>query len=80
MYGSLGIGSEQSQNAGERVYRLEQFNQRRVFQIAMGDFHTLVLASGCNCTDPVSSDGQCQGMFDCNGGADLYCYGFNVHG
>jgi len=44
----------------------------------MGDFHTLVLASGCNCTDPIND--ACQGKLDCNGGADLYAWGFNIHG
>lgn len=78
MYGSLGIGTEDSQEFGERVFRLEQFNQKRVFEIAVGDFHTLVLASGCNCTDPI--DSSCQGQFTCEGGCNLYAWGFNIHG
>lgn len=43
-----------------------------------GDFHILVLASGCNCIDPIHDD--CRGQFLCNGGCDLYSWGFNVYG
>jgi alpha-tubulin suppressor-like RCC1 family protein len=43
----------------------------------MGDFHTLVIANGCNCVDPINS--KCQGP-TCNGGSNLYAFGFNIHG
>jgi hypothetical protein len=43
----------------------------------MGDFHTLVIANGCNCVDPINS--QCEGK-TCNGGSNLYAFGFNIHG
>lgn len=51
---------------------------RRQYEIAVGDFHTLVLAAGCNCVDSVND--HCEGRNDCNGGSDLYCWGFNIHG
>lgn len=76
--GSLGIGTEDSQKAGEQIFRLPQFNQRKMLEIAVGDFHTLVVASGCNCTDPIH--GTCQGRNVCNGGSELLSWGFNVHG
>jgi alpha-tubulin suppressor-like RCC1 family protein len=44
----------------------------------VGDFHTLMLASGCNCFDPVKD--RCLGQHECNGGANLYSWGFNMHG
>ena len=44
---SMGIGSDVLQQSGETVFRLEQFNQRKIFQLIMGDFHTLAIASGC---------------------------------
>lgn len=47
--------------------------------MALGDFHTLALASGCNCYDPVR-DYRCLGQLDCNGGSDLYAWGLNMHG
>lgn len=78
MYGSMGIGSENSYINGETVFRLPQFNMRRVLKIAMGDFHTLVLANGCNCVDPIRD--HCEGPEVCNGGSNLYAWGFNFHG
>lgn len=54
------------------------FNMRRHYEIAVGDFHTLVVAAGCNCTDSVKD--ACEGRESCNGGSDLYCWGFNIHG
>ena len=44
----------------------------------MGDFHTLVVASGCNCVDPIND--ACKGRYACNNGTDLYSWGFNIHG
>jgi alpha-tubulin suppressor-like RCC1 family protein len=76
--GSLGIGTEDSQKSGENVFKLKQFNNRKVHEIAVGDFHTLVVASGCNCVDPVND--VCQGREACNGGSNLYAWGFNIHG
>jgi len=63
---------------GEDVFRLEQFNDKRLYEIATGDFHSLVVASGCNCVDPINS--TCKGRYDCNGGSNLYAWGFNIHG
>lgn len=48
---SMGIGSDVLHQSGESVFRLEQFNQRKIFQLIMGDFHTLAIASGCQCVD-----------------------------
>lgn len=76
--GSLGIGTEDSQSPEDSIFRLEQFNQRKIFEIAVGDFHTLVVASGCNCVDPLND--ACLGKDKCSGGADLYAWGFNIHG
>ena len=59
------------------MHRLEQFNQKKIYEISMGDFHTLVLASGCSCVGPFD---ECNGKYDCEGGCDLYAFGFNIHG
>lgn len=48
--GTLGIGSEDE--SSEKVHFLTQFNNRKLYEIVVADFHTLVLASGCNCVDP----------------------------
>ena len=48
-----------------------------MFQLAVADFHTLALASSCNCVDPFA---DCKGMHECNGGSILLGWGFNVHG
>jgi hypothetical protein len=74
----MGIGTEDSQRLGESIFKLEQFNQRKVYKIATGDFHNLAIASGCNCIDPIND--RCEGRYTCNGGCDLYAWGFNVHG
>jgi hypothetical protein len=60
------------------VHGLYQFHNRKIYQVAVGDFHTLAIASGCNCVDPVRS--KCLGRDLCNGGSDLYAWGFNMHG
>ena len=75
--GSLGIGTED--DGSSKVYQLHQFNNKKVYSVAVGDFHTLAVASGCNCTDPIK-DRCCLGQYECNSGADLYSWGFNMHG
>ncbi len=47
--------------------------------MAVGDFHMLAIASGCNCVDPFR-DTRCKGQYECNAGSDLFAWGFNVHG
>ena len=74
--GSLGIGSEDESTT--RVHHLYHFNNRKVYSVAVGDFHTLMVASGCNCVDPVKD--RCLGQTECNNGADVYSWGFNMHG
>jgi len=44
----------------------------------MGDFHTLVIASGCNCINPIFD--RCDGKHECEGGSNLYSWGFNIYG
>jgi alpha-tubulin suppressor-like RCC1 family protein len=56
--GSLGIGSDEEST--EKVHQLYQFNNKKIYQIALGDFHTLAIVSGCNCTDPIKHP-DCQG-------------------
>ena len=51
---------------------------RKIHEIAVGDFHTLVVAAGCNCVDSVND--SCYGRDTCEGGSDLYAWGFNIHG
>ena len=46
----------------------------------MADFHTLALASGCNCIDPIKDSMTCKGIDKCNGGSSLYAWGLNMHG
>jgi len=47
----------------------------------MGDYHTIVVASGCNCVDSlVGSSGTCKGQKECNGGSDVYSWGSNTLG
>ena len=75
--GTLGIGTED--DSSSKVHQLYQFNNRKIFQVALGDFHTLVIASGCTCFDPVR-DYRCLGQLECNGGSDLYAWGLNMHG
>ena len=78
LYGSLGLQSnDESLNAYESVHKLDAFNYRKVYEVACGDFHTLVLASGCNHVQPFD---QCEGQFECEGGTDLFAFGFNIHG
>eukprot|EP00347_Sterkiella_histriomuscorum_P023980 403332724 len=75
--GTLGIGSEEAER-DERVHVLPQFNMRKLYQIAVADFHTLALASSCNCVDQFKD--RCKGEFECNGGSVLFGWGFNMHG
>lgn len=52
-----------------------------MFAIATGDYHTIVVASGCNCVDTlVGSSGACKGQKECNGGSDVYSWGSNTLG
>jgi hypothetical protein len=53
-------------------------NNRKVFELAMGDFHTLAVISGCNCVDPIND--KCEGQFKCKEGSNLFSWGFNIHG
>ena len=72
--GSLGIGSQEESSL--RVHTLHELNYKRLYQVAVGDFHTLALASGCTCL--TVKGGTCKGLEAC--GADLYAWGFNMHG
>jgi hypothetical protein len=72
----LGIGSDE--DSSDKLHSLPEFNNKKVYQLAVGDFHTLALVSGCNCVDPVRH--RCLGRDLCNGGADLFGWGFNIHG
>ena len=47
--------------------------------MAVGDFHSLAIVSGCQCVDPIRNSG-CLGQNQCGGGSDLYSWGFNMHG
>jgi len=38
-----------STNISEKLFKLPSFTNRKIGCIAVGDFHTLVVASGCTC-------------------------------
>ena len=38
----------------------------------------MILASGCNCVDPIKD--KCDGKHECNGGCNLYAFGYNKFG
>lgn len=70
--GSLGYITAYPSN---KVFILPQFTNRKVTNIAVGDFHTLVVTSGCTCmTTKIDAMGKCEGL-KCNGGPDLYGWG-----
>jgi hypothetical protein len=65
-YGSLGIGQATEFPFGskecESLKAITAFTNKKVFSIATGDYHTIVIASGCNCIDTIEgSTGQCKG-------------------
>lgn len=55
--GTLGIGTDDLQST--KVHQLYQFNNKRIYSMSVGDFHTLAVVAGCNCVDPIRS--QCKG-------------------
>ena len=77
--GSMGIGlhNEASRN---RIYTLDEFRNKKIHAFAVGDYHSVLIASGCNCVDSIEGTARgCKGITQCNGGADVYSWGLNSH-
>ena len=50
-------------NNKNRVFTLPQFINRKLSDIAVGDYHTLVVASGCTCMSlNLEEMGKCEGI------------------
>ena len=44
--------------------------------MAIGDYHSVLIASGCNHVETINgSTSECKGRNDCNGGSDVYSWG-----
>ena len=77
--GCLGIGTKEARR--NKIYSLSQFTNKKVYEIAVGDYHTIAIVSGCNCVDSINGTAQnCKGRNKCNGGSDVYGWGANTHG
>ena len=53
-YGSLGIGLDDNQTTTaeeNKVNTLKEFTNKMVYSMAVGNYHTLVVASEANCPD-----------------------------
>ena len=49
--------------------------------MAIGDYHSVLIASGCNCVETINGTArECKGRNECNGGSDVYSWGQNNHG
>ena len=76
--GSLGVKTQDPTN---KVFTLTQLTNKKCLSIGVGDQHTLVVASGCNCVDVLKGDDRnCKGFRMCNGGPDVFAWGNNNHG
>ena len=65
----------------DKVFTLCELTNKKLISIGVGDQHTLVVASGCNCVDILSGkDKDCKGFHSCNGGPDVFSWGNNKHG
>ena len=78
-YGSMGIGLHNDASS-ERIYTLSEFVNKKIHAFAVGDYHSVLIASGCNCVDSIEGTSRgCLGQTQCNGGADVYAWGLNSH-
>ena len=53
--GSLGIGKTEQSSSDSVLHRLQELTNKRIYSLSCGDFHTLAIISGCNCTNFESS-------------------------
>ena len=54
---------------------------KKVYQIAVGDYHTIVIASGHNSIDTINgASNSGKGLNKWNGGSDVYGWGANTYG
>ena len=72
------LGLDVGGYAGDKIFTLAQFTNRKVADIAVGDYHSLVVASGCTCmSSKIDSIGNCEGLNVCNKGPDVLAWGQN---
>ena len=66
VYGTIGLGHEETQSFNDKVFTLDIFNYKKVHEIAVGDYHTLVLAGNDFESDLFAwgrnTHGQCDGI------------------
>mmetsp|Transcript_35031 Transcript_35031/g.46107 ORF Transcript_35031/g.46107 Transcript_35031/m.46107 type:complete len:85 (+) Transcript_35031:63-317(+) len=75
----MGIGAHNDSHA-ERIYTLSEFTNKKIHAFAVGDYHSVLIASGCNCIDSIEGCAKgCKGRNACNGGADIFSWGLNTH-
>ena len=75
----MGIG-QHTEASRDYVYKLSEFTNKKIHAFAVGDYHSVLIASGCNCVDSIEGTARgCLGRDRCNGGADIYSWGLNSH-
>lgn len=75
----MGIGAH-NEARNKVAYTLSDFTNKKIHAYEVGDYHSLLIASGCNCVDSIEGSAKgCQGIQKCNGGADIYSWGHNTH-
>ena len=87
-YGTLGIGLDDNMTSpqiADQVYQLREFANKKVYSMAMGDFHTIAIASTPNCDGLPGQNQEIKEFKQKPMGAediqsDVYAWGFNLHG
>ena len=75
------MGTGKHETSPATAYTLEAFTNKKIYTMAIGDYHSVLIASGCNCVDTINGTArECKGRNDCNGGSDVYSWGQNNHG
>ena len=71
--------TDKKQGSGySRLYSLPHFANRKVLSLAVGDYHTLAVASGCTCQRArVDAVTECKGVMKCKKGPILLGWGQN---
>ena len=60
--GSMGIGLHNDATRN-RIYSLSEFVNKKVHAFAVGDYHSVLIASGCNCVDSIEGTARgCKGL------------------
>ena len=76
--GCLGVNVQEPE---DKIFRLLELTNRKLLSFGVGDYHTLVVASGCSHVDILGGDAdKCEGIKECCGGTDVYGWGLNKHG